>query len=90
VELFLIIVVFLLCCLACSVIKDMDAKAELRADERIMAAHERDEETRAHCYRLMAIERTRANAIDELYRIADEARGEVIEGTAREIKERSS
>lgn len=87
-ELFLIIVAFLLCWFVYSVISEMDADARIREDDRFMAAYEREEEARAHYYRLVAIERTRQNAIQELRRVAAEANGEIIEGTV--IKERSS
>jgi hypothetical protein len=57
-----------------------------RQKERVMATYYREEEARAHHYRLDAIEAARRQGIQELNRIAAEARGEVIESTAIEVR----
>ena len=69
-----------------SVGREMAEEAKRREATRIMLAWEREEEARAHLHRLAAIEIARLNGIRELHRIAAEARGEVIEGTAVEVK----
>jgi hypothetical protein len=69
-------------------VKDGHAKAKDRRDERITAAYQRQEETRFHVYRLAGIERTRRATAEELIRVAREAGGEIIEGTAQEIERR--
>ncbi len=87
-ELLILLGVCLLLWFAYSVIREMDADARIREDDRFMAAYEREEEARALYYRLVAIERTRQNAIQELRRIATEAKGEVIDDSCREVERR--
>lgn len=72
--------------LAVETVKEMHVRTKERRDERIMAAHESAEEARAYNYPLIAIEAARLNGLQELRRIAAEAQGEVIEGTAIEVR----
>lgn len=66
--------------------RELAAEARNREETRIMEAWEREEEARAHRRRLAAIETARLNGIRELRRIAAEAKGEVIEGSCREVR----
>jgi hypothetical protein len=67
--------------------REMAEDAKRRRNDRIMVAWERQEEARAHQYRLAAIETARLNGIRELHRIAAEAKGEIIQGTiVEEVK----
>jgi len=85
-ELFLIAVAWVLVWLAITTVKDLDAKAEERSNERIMAAYQRQEAARYHAQNLAAIDRAVQATAEEMVRTAAEARGEIIEGTAVEIK----
>lgn len=87
-ELFLIIVAFLLCWLGYFVVKELATEISDREDDRIMAAYRREEEAWAHHYHLAAIETARRNGMKELRRIAAEAQGEVVEGRCREVERR--
>jgi len=83
----LIVVLFLFVVLE-DVFKDLYTKAKDRSDERIMAAYLVAEDARYHRQRLAEIDRTVQATSEEMARIAAEARGEVIEGTAREVTRR--
>jgi hypothetical protein len=85
-ELFLIIVVCVLLWYAVAVVKELDAEAKQRSDDRVMADYQRAEDARYHRYELEAIDRAVQATIDDLDRIAAESRGEVIEGTAVEVR----
>jgi hypothetical protein len=85
-SLLIIIGLFLAWWFAVETTKELHTRAKDRRDERIMAAHESVEEARAYNYPLEAIECARLNGLQELHRIAAEARSEVIEGTAVEVK----
>jgi len=73
-----------------SLARELAAESRNRNENRRMVAWEREEEARAHQRRLAAIETARLNGIKELQRIAAEARGEVVDGTCREITTASS
>ncbi|HTZ86653.1 MAG TPA: hypothetical protein VMB05_08295 [Solirubrobacteraceae bacterium] len=79
------IVLFFLGFVIYEAIKELHTRATDHADEQVMAAYIRAEETRAHAYDLAAIERIRRATADELVRVAAES-GEVIEGTAVEVE----
>jgi len=85
-ELFLIGVAWVLVWLVITTVKDLDAKAEERSNERIMAAYLQAEAARYHAQNLAAIDRAVRATAEEMVRTAAEARGEVIEGTAVEVK----
>jgi hypothetical protein len=85
-ELLFIAVAWALVWLAITTVKDLDAKAEERSNERIMAAYQRQEAIRYHAQNLAAIDRAARATAEEMVRTAAEARGEIIEGTAVEIK----
>jgi cytidylate kinase len=80
------IALFFVVCIVYETLKDLHTRAKDRSDERIMARYLRQEEVRAHAYDLAAIERIRHTTTDELLRVAAEESGEVIEGTAVEVK----
>lgn len=82
------IVLFFLAGVAYETVKELNTRAKDRRDERIMAAYERQEEARFHAYNLAAIDRTARATAEEMLRVAAEARGEVVEGTGREIEQR--
>jgi hypothetical protein len=82
----ILIGVCLLCWATVFVVKELAAEARNREEARIMEAWEREEEARAHLRRLAAIETARLNGIRDLRRIAAEAKGEVIEGSCREVR----
>jgi hypothetical protein len=85
-ELFLIGVAWVLVWLAITTVKDLDAKAEERSNERIMADYLQAEAVRYHAENLAAIDRAVRATAEEMVRTAAEARGEIIESTAIEIK----
>jgi len=85
-ELFLIILGCVLVWLAVTVVKDMDAKAQQRRDDRIMANYRKAEAARLHHWRLLDIDAAVQTTLDELDRIAAEARGDIIESTAVEVR----
>jgi hypothetical protein len=70
--------------------KELIAEARNRRETRIWIECERLEgirlEASIHQQRLAAIEATRLKGIRELHRIAAEAKGEIIEGKAVEVK----
>ncbi len=80
-----VIVLFLFVVLE-DVFKDLYTKSQDRSDARIMAAYLAAEDARYHRQRLGEIDRTVRATSEEMARIAAEARGEVIEGTAVEVK----
>jgi tetrahydromethanopterin S-methyltransferase subunit G len=82
-----VIVLFLFVVLE-DVFKDLYTKAKDRSDERIMAAYLVAEDARYHRQRLEKIDRTVQATCEEMALIAAEARGEVIEGTARKVARR--
>jgi putative lipase involved disintegration of autophagic bodies len=84
----IIIVSYFLLFMVAEVIKDTYTKAKDRSDERIMAAYLAAEDAHYHRQRLEAIDRTVQATSEEMMRIATEARGEVIEGTAVEVTRR--
>lgn len=63
-------------------VKDSYTKSKDRRDDRIMAAYQRQEAARQHARNLADIERIRRATAEELIRVATEAQGETIEGTA--------
>jgi len=83
----LVVVLFLFVVLE-DVFKDLYTKSEDRQNERIMAAYLAAEDARYHRQRLEEIDRTVQATSEEMARIAAEARGEVIEGTARAVTRR--
>ena len=87
-SLLIVVGLFLAWWLAVETVKEMHARAKEHRDERIMTAHESAEEVRAYNYPLIALETARLNGLHELWRIAAEAQGEVIEGTCREVEPR--
>jgi hypothetical protein len=70
--------------------RDLAAESRKRRETRIWLAWEREEAARleasTHQRRLAVIEATRLEGIRELRRIAAEAPGEVIEGSAIEVR----
>lgn len=68
------------------VVKDAYTKVKDRRDDRIMTAYQRQEAVRQHARNLVDIERIRQATTDELIHVATEARAEVIEGTAVEVR----
>jgi len=80
------IVLFFVGCMVYEAVKELHTRAKDRSDDRTMARYLRQEEARGHAYDLAAIERTRRATSEELIRVAAEAHGEVIEGTAVEVK----
>jgi hypothetical protein len=85
-ELFLIIVACVLVWMVVTTVKDMDAKAEERSNELIMATYLKVEGERYHRERLAAIDATVQATIDQMEYIAAEVQGDVIEGTAVEVR----
>jgi chloramphenicol 3-O-phosphotransferase len=85
-ELFLILLGCAVVWVAVETAKEMLADAEDRRDDRIMARYLAEEERRGHIRRLASIDATVQATLDELDRIAAEARGEIIEGSCREIE----
>jgi hypothetical protein len=71
-----------------AVIKELDAEAKCRWEDQVMADYVQAEDARFHYQDLAAIDATVRTTIGELDRIAAEANGEIIEGTA--IEEHSS
>lgn len=87
-ELFLIILGCVLVWLAVTVVKDLDAKAQQRRDDRIMVNYRKAEAARLHNWRLAEIDATVQTTLDGLDRIAAEAQGGIIEGSCHEIEGR--
>jgi hypothetical protein len=79
---------FILWFVLVEVVKNAHAGAKDRRDERIMTAYLQQEEARFHAYNLAAIDRTVRATAEEMLRVAAEARGDVVEGTAVEVKDR--
>jgi alpha-beta hydrolase superfamily lysophospholipase len=75
-----------LACVVFNVIKELHTEAKDRRDDRIMAAYQRQEAVRYHAENLAGIDRAVQATAEEMVRTAAEARGEIIEGTAVEIK----
>jgi hypothetical protein len=71
-------------CFLVSVAKELHTEASRRRDDRIMAAYQRQEAARIHAGNLADIDRTVRATADEMNRVAAEADGEIIEGTAVE------
>jgi hypothetical protein len=68
------------------VAKQMYQQAEERWRDRVMANYLEAEAARAHRIRLEAIDACRRATVDDLIRTSQEASGEVIEGTAIEVR----
>jgi hypothetical protein len=64
--------------------RELHMEASHRRDDRIMAAWEREESARAHRYRLAEIEARRQATAEEMIRVAADASGKIIEGSAVE------
>jgi hypothetical protein len=84
-ELFLICAGCVLVWLAVAVVKEMHTNAKGRWEDRVMADYVQAEDTREHHQRLAAINAAVLRTTDELDRIAAEASGEIIEGTAIDL-----
>lgn len=69
-----------------AVAKEMRAQARDRRDDRVMAAYLQREDIRMHAWNLASIERARQATSEEMLRVAAEGCGEVIEGTAVEVR----
>jgi len=82
----ILIGVCLLCWFCYALARELAAEARNRRETRVWVEWEREEEARAHLRRLAAIETARLNGIRELRRIAAEAKGEVMEGSCREVR----
>ena len=80
--------VCLLWCFLVSLAKELHAEAKDRRDDRIMAAYQRQEDARWHAHNLADIDRAARTTAEEMVRVAAEANGGVIEGTAVEIDRR--
>jgi hypothetical protein len=80
------IVLFFLGFVVYAAVRELHTCAKDRRNERIIAAYLRQEEARTHACDLAAIERIRRTTTDELLRVAAEARDDVIESTAVEVK----
>jgi alpha-beta hydrolase superfamily lysophospholipase len=77
-----------LACFVFNVVKELHIQAQDRRDDRIMAAYQRQEAARYHAENLAAIDRAARATAEEMVRTAADARGEIINGTAIEIKPR--
>jgi hypothetical protein len=86
VGLVIVIGLFLLWWVVLSLVKERYAEAKARSDERIMDAYLRAEDARAHRNNLAAIRAIERKAEEDMLRIVAEASGEIIEGTAVEVK----
>jgi hypothetical protein len=71
-----------LVCLA----KELCTEVKQRRGDRIMAAWEHQEEARQHAQNLVNIERVRWAATEEMVRVAAEAKGDIIESTAIDVR----
>ena len=70
------------------IVRDRHARAKERRDERIVAAYQRQEAARMHAWNLAHIQQVREVAIQEMLRVADNANGHIVEGTAVEVMRR--
>ncbi len=68
------------------IVKNAHAQAKDHRDERIMTAYLQQEEARFDAYNLAAIDRTVRATAEEMVRVAAEARGEIIESTAVDVR----
>lgn len=84
--LLIILIVFVLVTGASEVIKEAHTNAKHRWEDEVMTDYLRAEDARYHRLRLEAIDRAVQATGDEMARIAAEARGEIIEGTAVEVQ----
>jgi hypothetical protein len=84
-SLLIILTVTVVWYLAIAVVKESGVKARYRWEDRVMEDHLAAEAALAHQWRLEAIDRSVNTTTAEMRRIAAEARGEVIEGTAVEL-----
>jgi cytidylate kinase len=67
-------------------VNDAYTNAKYRRDDQIVAAYRRQEAVRQHARNLADIERMRRATTEELIRVATEAQGGVLEGTAVEVR----
>ena len=81
----LILAVIVVWWLVVAVAKGMHTDARYRWEDRVMADYLEAEEARYHQQRLTAIDTAVKTTEEELDRIAAEASGQVIEGTAVEL-----
>jgi hypothetical protein len=84
--LFILLGGFALWCLLFNLARELHTEANNRRDDRILAAYHRQEAARYHAQNLAAIERKRRATAAEMVRVATEANGEIIEGTAVEVR----
>lgn len=84
--LLIIVVGFFLVSIANTVIKEAHTNAKHRWEDRVMANYLRAEDALYHRLRLEAIDRAVQETGEEMARIAGEAEGEIVEGTAVEVR----
>lgn len=84
--LLIVVVVFFLVSIASTVIKEAHTNAKHRWEDEVMTDYLRAEDARYHRLRLEAIDRAVQATGEEMARIADEAGGEIIDGTAIEVE----
>lgn len=84
----IIIGLFLLWWVVLGLAKELYAESKARSDERIMDSYLRQEDTRAHHENLAAIRAIERRADEDMLRIVAEASGDIIEGTAVEVRKK--
>lgn len=84
----IVIGLFVVWYLGLFVAKEMHAEAQQRHEDRVMAAYLRREAARWHAQRLANIDRAAVLAVVQMVRAAAEARRDVVEGAAAEVKPR--
>ena len=68
--------------------KELYAESKARSDERIMDTYLRAEDAREHRDNLAAIRAIERRADEDMLRIVAEASGDIIEGTAVEVRKK--
>jgi hypothetical protein len=68
------------------IVKELHARSKGRWEDRVWARYHQQEDIRAHHRRLAEIEEARRRTAEAMIRTAAEARGEVIDGTAIEVR----
>lgn len=75
-------------CMVFNVARDIHTEARHRWEDKVMSDYLRAEDERYHRQRLAAIDRAVLATSEEMARIAAEAKGEIIEGTCKELERR--
>ena len=70
------------------VVKQLHKEAKERWEERVMADYRRAEDARYHRIQLEGIEAVRRSTTEAMIKAAQEAGGEIIEGTVHEVERR--